>query len=282
MPEIEKIKIGKMKIKNPVIISFVFLASVSILLAIKMQLFAKKEKTEFYFPKETDKFCINLLCLEKRDGYWLITNSFGTVPASNDVVDNFLKGVSEISLTEVVSTNPEKFAEFGIGEAETTVLDINGRRLEIGSNTKSYDGTYVRKENDKIVYKIEKPLTKQTLSTIDYWSKKVITNLALNQIKKISVKYGNKNGEEVPVDGKWKNSEFIEKISDLKSIAYLPGFNQNSKIVYEYLIEYGDKVIKLKAGKQNEKKELYWVTTDEKYFFEIKKEDFDLLTVGWK
>jgi len=273
-----------MKINKSVFLSFLFLLLIVIVLVLKMNLWSEDGSNVTYFSGEINRFCINLLCMEKRENDWFVVGGEGVIPANNEVVDSFVKHLPEISLVETVSDNPDKFGDLGIGGEEAIILDIGGKRLEIGDNTRNYDGTFVRVENGRAVFRIGVLLTKARLSDINYWVKRTITNLSQQQVKKIMIVFRGKTYERLPTEGKWSDEKFIERISDLKSLKYLTDFQvDNLNSVYEFLIDYDeDKLVKIKIGKRDGKEKLYWATTDDKFYFEISEDDFNLLTAGLK
>lgn len=223
-----------------------------------------------YFGKSINSFCINQICLDNNNGDWSVSFDGQKAPAKSEIVDTYVAKFRQINLQEIVSVNPERFLDMGIGESKVT-LSINGKILEIGRIDSNYDGTYVREENGNTVYDIPVVLDKENLTNIDQWLNKTLTNLAILQTKKITAeKQGSKVQEIKPTD----------KILHLEAVSFLNGFTPSDEPKYTFNIETETDRAQLVVGNDNKdrKNPIFWATNDMKNYYSISKEDFILLT----
>jgi len=231
---------------------------------------AKKENDSTYFQKDITRFCINNYCLEKKDIWKIIVDS-KEIPASEEMATSYASKFSGIKMNDLISENKDKFADLGFGE-QKTILEVSGKKMEIGKITSTYDGTYIKEVDGGKVYKIGEIVDVNLIKDINFWEVKNVTNLPIYQIKKINVTYGVIKKEAAPVDGKWKNDSLINKLAMITTTKYLENFKPSDDIAYEFDIEIdGQENKKIYLGK-------YWVSTDKKYYFEISKADFQTLT----
>jgi hypothetical protein len=72
----------------------------------------------------------------------------------------------------------------------------------------------------------------------------------------------------------------VDKLAFLNSVKYLEGFKPEESNKVEIEVETDKEKSKLILGKNQigRRNFIYWASNEGKYFFEIKKEDFDLLT----
>lgn len=268
-------------IKNPVFLSgllLVSLAGIWTWMAWGKKI-VKKSGNGLVFDN-FDSFCVNQFCLDKEEGIWTVNDTKTKIPANSEAIEIMIDRLKEIKLKEKASENSNKFEEMGIG-GKTKVLVIAGnRKLELGKISSDYTGTYVRENEGKTVYKTEVVLDKESMLTLDYWSKKTISNLPRYQIKKVTIKKGSQSKELIPKEGKWEDEKWIDKVAFLNSVKYLDGFKPDESNKVEIEIEMEKEKAKLILGKNkiNSKNYIYWASNEGKYYFEIKKEDFDLLT----
>jgi hypothetical protein len=259
-------------IKNSWLISFAVLIILLAIVLIKSADLKNKE-TSFLFTKNIDSFCLNKICLEKKNNLWMVNADSKIIPANDYLVNTYIEKFKQIKLNDLISENKDKFKDFGIDADNKLVLKIDDKKLEIGSVSNSRDETYVKEEDKNSVYKIPFVLDKNNLSQVSDWEKKDLTNLPQFQITKVTAKWGNKNKEFVPKDNNWGNPKQIDKIAHLEIGKYLEDFKPDNLQKYEFEIETENGKTKLVVGK-------YFATLDEKYYFEISQENFNLLTGG--
>ena len=134
--------------------AFILLVMLSIVL-LEFGIFDKKEG--LYFGKEISKFCVNENCYETNDG-----------KLDQEVIVPTIDKWKTIKLLDMVSTNKDKFKEMGFTD-QKVILKINNKSLEIGSISSDYTGTFVRKENEDKIYKINVMMDKNNISNPKYW-----------------------------------------------------------------------------------------------------------------
>lgn len=272
----------KRKIINHTSISLALLLIVSVLVLFKSGKLEKQAETAAYFSSEINNFCIDDLCLNKRESGWFMDYGTLSLPAESENIEATVKRLNDIKLVEIVSQNREKFASMGIKEGEeATILKTQNKSLEIGNVNQSYSGTFVREENGDKVYVIGMVLDKTNLKSPEYWQLKNITNLPLYQIKKITVKSDDAISREIlpDDDGKWKDEKAVEKVAHLQAINFHEVI-KDAAVDYEFIVdtEDGSHNFYLKRQDNGRRVYKYLSSKDKEYFFEISKEDFDSLT----
>lgn len=257
--------------KNKVLFfSFVLVVMVGLAVGYKER---KKNKTtaEKWVEGAIDGFCVNDICVEKTAEEWLVKEGAVEIPAEDEMVEVTVSRMEDIVLDQIVSENKEKFIDLGIGEEEV-VLHVNGQKLELGSISQKYDGTYVKPEGGEVVYKVKMVLDKNSWSQADYWQKKVLTNLPKLQIKKVVIEKGEKK-QEISED-----EELMTAVSYIGLGQYLFDFKAGEEEC-RFVIETEGEVKEFLVGmKREEGQNIYWASEKGKHFFEIDKELFDLLT----
>ena len=233
----------------------------------------KKNEVRPFFGDKVGDFCVNKTCVAMIDGRWMVEENGKKVPADKEVVEDYGKRLAGLKLGELVSENPKKAEELGFGP-EKTVIEGNMKRLEVGKVAAGWDGTLVREENGDKVYKVKTMLEGQEMEKGDFWKQKYLTNLSKYQIKKIIVE---KDGK------KWDGEKLVDKISFLAAGEYLPDYQQGG-VVYRLTVETENGKITVVTGKKtlSWNKFQYWATADEKDYFEVTKEDFEVLTGKWR
>ncbi len=95
--------------------------------------------------------------LAKQDGKWVVA-SLDNYPADAEGVEELLTKVSEFKNTRLVSTNPDKRAEFEVDSTtgvEAKLMDANGAPLAhlfVGKTTPGFLSSYVRVADSNDVY----------------------------------------------------------------------------------------------------------------------------------
>jgi hypothetical protein len=270
----------KRKFKNGIVISLIVLLVVSIGLGWeikKPEIISKKIQN--YFSGEIDKFCINNICVQKNGSDWMATNGKTTAPANKEITETYVKRFGEIKLENIASINQSNFAGLGIG-VNQVILEINGKKIEIGNINAYYDGTYIREPEGKTVFEVNTVFEKEHLNSFDQWVNRTLTNLATLQTSKITMSKNGKTKEFMPKNGQWDDSSWMDRAVHLTAINYLSGFTPGNEIKTSLEIETDKQKVNLTLGKSivDKKNAIYWATTDEKYYYSISTDDYNLLT----
>lgn len=238
-----------------------------------------KKTTDSYFGKQINNFCINDICLQKDGDGWLTTRENSLTPADAELVNSYVAKLENIEFGDVISNNANNFANLGIGESPV-IITANGKGLEIGKINSNYDGTYVRKENGGSVYNTEILLEKNNLINPDQWANKSITNLAALQTNKITVEQNGKIREYEAKNGVWDDPKWVQKADSLTALNYLNSFSPGTETKTTIKIETETKKITITLGEKTQNKDapIFWVTSDEKYYYSISADDYRLLT----
>jgi len=260
-----------MKKNKIVFLSFVLVVTVT--LAVGYKKWRKEKVVDEKWVKGTiNGFCINDVCVEKVADEWLVMEARVKIPAESEVVEATVLRLKDIILDEMASENEERFDDLGIGQEEAVFLQINEQKLELGSISRKYDGTYVRPEGLEVVYKIKAILDKSSWSKTEYWRKKILTNLPKLQIKKIIIERGEKR-QEISED-----EELITAVSYIELGQYLANFEPGEEKYYFRVETEGDSKEFLLGMERKDGEDVYWASENGKYFFEIDQKLFDLLT----
>lgn len=139
--------------------AFIVLAMLSIVL-LEFGVFEKKEGS--YFGGEIGEFCVNENCYKKDD-----QNLY------QEIIQATMEKWKNIKLVDMISTNKNKFQEMGFVEPKI-ILKINGKSLEIGAISSDYTGTFVKRENEDKIYKINVIMDKNNIANPQYWAKREI------------------------------------------------------------------------------------------------------------
>jgi hypothetical protein len=250
--------------KRQVLISTAVILILVAILSIKLGFGRKTIGVDFYFPPSIKRFCFNDLCLAEDEIWWLETAG-QRIPANEEKVERYLEVLRQIKLDRLISENPERFEELGVGQSWPVEILAGEKKLQLG------EMGIVRQDNG--VYKIDGSIDKSQILNVDYWRKNLITNLPFYQIKKISVRRLDKEIVIEPKDGKWKNQEWVEKAVHLNIGPYLPD-GVKDKPYLSLKIETEEKTTEVNLGR-------YWATIGNKYYFEINRADYSLLTKGY-
>lgn len=142
-----------MKIKY---LSFLVLLGVVVAVLYNFGIFKKSSGP--YFGNVINKFCVNDKCYQVDDA-----------GLNTEVIKATLEKWQTMKLTDVISTNKNKFAEMGIAETDKVILEINGKKLEIGAVSGDYTGTMVRIPNDNKIYKLNVIMDRNHINDPNYW-----------------------------------------------------------------------------------------------------------------
>lgn len=226
---------------------------------------------------EINGFCINEICLSNESNMWWVDNKQTKTPADGSVVDNFKKELAKIKFDKLVSENPEKLSLFGFNAASPVELKVNSLNLMLGSQNPSMDGTYLKISGENKVYETRADIPKSEVSTATFWTAKKVTEIPVLSITSIELSKGDK---KVTID---KEDPIVPTLSAIGVVSYLNNFkDMTAAYTYKINTDDGEKDILLGVDKNDPKKYIYWVTTGNNIYYEIKKSDFDLLTAKIK
>lgn len=239
----------------------------------------KEIPTSIYFGNEVGKYCFNNICVEKSGEKWMVSDSVDIYPANNDLAATYAKKFSSLSLGELVSVNRERFFEMGIGETNQIVLEINSKKVELGRINTDYDGVYVRIPDEDKIYNSRVLIDKNTMISFEYWQNKTVTNIPISEIKKIRVETGKLSTEVRPVEGRFANQVWVEKVANLGAIGFVKTAEPVKKIS-TITVETDKETVEIVVGQRviDKKNSRYWATVDNKFYYEISREDFKTLT----
>jgi hypothetical protein len=231
------------------------------------------------FKGTINKFCINDFCLEKKNDSWELVLGTVVLPADQELADTFSKRFTDIKLAELVSNNPDRFAELGIGTSSMTVLSIDNVKLEIGKIDSNYDGTYVRVQGEDKIYDIKVTLDSTVMRNFDYWQRKYITKLPVDQVRSVTLAHVNNKKEFTPLNSKWNDEAWINKLANLTTLGFI-GSTEVANDLYQITIKLDNdyQIIDLGVDMRDPSKYKYFASTDSSHYWEISKPDFSLLT----
>jgi hypothetical protein len=265
---------------QPLLISLIVLvlAGIGLGLTITKPWLRAKKSTSF-FGDQIDRFCVNDTCLQKGSDKWFIGVGTELIPADNEIVTNYVGKFENIQFGDIISANPDNFADLGIGISQL-VISANGKSLEVGKINSNYDGTYVREANAETVYNIGLILEKNNIGNPKSWINKTITNLAILQTQKVIIEKNGKSIDFIPKNGNWDDPKWVEKVDYLTAVDYLDRFIPGNENQTMLTVETDSKQTTITLGmKITDKKEpIFWVTTDGKYYYSIGADDYNLLT----
>ena len=175
---------------------------------------------ESHYFEKAEKYCFNQTCLEQIEGKWWVDDGKTKIPADEKLAEEYQNKIEGINLEEVAVTNKENFGPLGIGDGEEVWLSVNGKKLEIGKITSSYDGTWVRPEGEEVVYRPEVVIDNGQLVADDLVNQMVVDRIKKNDCQAGFILDGYPRTEE--------QVEFLEKISNID---------------YVFLIEIKDEMI---------------------------------------
>ena len=264
----------------PVLASFVLVVfTVVVLLVIKAVGRPRRVVDKSFFSPEITAFCVGEWCFKQDDGQWMMNVGGKEVPADEDKVGTFVKEMGQLKLGEVVSDNSESFGSMGLDDKSGIKVSSGGKELLVGDLGQDYQSTMVRRVGDNVAFLVPVVWNKLNLSNQKYWEKYRVTNLPLYQVTKVTVKKPKSTVVVTAKDGKWPDDAWINRLCHLETVGYLDKEIDISKPAMEAEVEYGPDRTTLKLGSVRQMSGyFYWATSDGRYFFEISKADFDLLT----
>jgi len=233
---------------------------------------------ESHYFEKAEKYCFNQTCLEQIEGKWWVDDGKTKIPADEKLSEEYQNKIEGMSLGEVAVTNKENFGPLGIGDGEEVWLSVNGKKLEIGKITSSYDGTWVRPEGEEVVYRPEVVIDNGQLAESEYWRQKYLYQLPRYQIKQITRTVAGREMKATAVDGKWKNENLIDVVSNLAVEKYVGSCPSPLSPEGEYVVESesGEKYQFGYGQSVKLNKSLVWM--DKNNCFEIDRKNLGLLT----
>lgn len=147
--------------------------------------------------------------LAKENNQWLVA-SMENYPADAEGVEDVLDKVTELKTTGLVSSNPEKQAQFEVDSsgAEAKLLDAGGNvqaHLFLGKTTPGYLSSYVRTADSNNVY-VGKGNLKATFDKgTRTWKDRTIFSFNKGDVTHLSIKSEEEEIElEMDAEGKWQ------------------------------------------------------------------------------
>ena len=164
--------------------------------------------------------------LAKENNQWMVA-SMENYPADADGVDDVLDKVTELKTTGLVSSNPEKQAQFEVDSsgAEAKLLDANGNiraHLFLGKTTPGYLSSYIRAADSNNVY-VGKGNLKATFDKgTRTWKDRTIFSFNKGDVTHLTIKSETEEIElGVDADSKWqmtKPEAFAAQQTELDSL----------------------------------------------------------------
>lgn len=139
----------------------------------------------------------NTIVLEKQAGKWMLTSP-STYPADETAVTAAVGKGKELSVTGLISTNPEKQSLYAVDSAGTLVKIFANNNavasLRIGKPSSNWTETYARKEGSNEVYTVSGTLGPIFIRETDNWRDKTIFKADQNTINEVEFLYPAKRG----------------------------------------------------------------------------------------
>ena len=147
--------------------------------------------------------------LAKENNQWLVA-SMENYPADAEGIEDVLDKVTELKTTGLVSSNPEKQAQFEVDSSgtEAKLLDAGGNvqaHLFLGKTTPGYLSSYVRTADSNNVY-VGKGNLKATFDKgTRTWKDRTIFSFNKGDVTHLSIKSEEEEIElEMDAEGKWQ------------------------------------------------------------------------------
>lgn len=125
--------------------------------------------------------------LTRTDAGWRLT---APVESATDslAVQRFVEAIAGLDVETVVSTNPERYARYGVDSAATVVTVYAGdepTRLYLGNVGSDFQSMFVRLEDDPRVFSAAGQVTKPT--NVDAWRDKTVLRLPARLVQGVAV-----------------------------------------------------------------------------------------------
>ncbi len=221
-------------------------------------------------------FCVNTICLDKKNGYWEVNGQ----PANLEAIDAFVKELQRQELGVVASTNESNFDKLGVN-TNSPVIKVNNIDIKVGALGPTFESTYVQINNNPTLYELPVLWGNKDITKLDYWRKMYVVNVSPYQLTKVKVT--RQDGQVVvlqPENGKWKNDSFVQAASYVKNISYLGTRTPEKTTVVETIeLTQEQEVTLYTLGKSElgKGKYVYWAQLQDEVF-EIDPNTFNVLT----
>lgn len=226
---------------------------------------------------EIYKFCVSEICLENKIGRWWWSEKNIQNPAEENIVNKFVKDLSELTLIDVVSNNPERFADLGIATSSAKIM-VNGQELVLGNLGDDLESTYVKPGDENKVYLIKSVWGTKDLVKPEYWKIRFINNISVFQIKEINLKYGAHVIKISPENGAWKEKDLVNKLAYLETTGYVGTILDNWQPLVSVEIKSENETSNYEVGIGIKNKQVIYVAKVKGEFWQLDKGLFDLLT----
>lgn len=189
------------------------------------------------------------------EGKWAV-NKKGTARADSYKMSEVWNNLSKAKEAEIISSNPENFIKFNVGEnaAIVTFYDKQDKEIEkiiIGKPTPDYQSTFIRKFGKNEVLKIPAALSHLfsfSQGTNDWRDRKMISQSSENVSSLIIESPKEKTRIEKLSDGEWETFEparkpaaknLVDSVARIFSTLYATGFedNENNKPLKEFSLD---------------------------------------------
>lgn len=223
------------------------------------------------------KFCVGEICLEKKNGRWWWNEKNIQEPAEENIVNKFVKDLSELTLVDIVSNSPSRFEEFGIATDSAKII-VNGQTLVLGNLGEDLETTYVKPKEENKVYLIKSVSGTKDSTKAEYWKIRLINNVSVFQIKEINLKYGEKVVTLSSENGVWKDNDLVNKLAYLETIGYLGSTLENWQNRVSVEINSENELSGYEIGIANKNNQIIYVAKVKGEYWGLEKSLFDLLT----
>jgi hypothetical protein len=217
--------------------------------------------------------------LEKREDEWLVNYQGKQILADQDLVKENIDNLAKIELTNLVSVNKDKVANYGLGESKI-IIEEDGKSLEIGQPEMFPGLIYVKTPTGDQIYKSLVYLDLGFLENSISWLKKYVTNIEKDKINKVTISLSKKEKVMERKENQWEDEKWIDKLRMIPSGGLLEGFSPRLLTSrYQILIE-GDGISeKIYLGSElKDRNMIYWVGDKDGWYWQVSKDDFNLLT----
>jgi len=259
-----------------VIASFVLvLLGLVVIFILKTKPFQKKVTSALVSPDQNiEKFCIADNCLEKIDNIWLINQ---TIPADHTQVENFISKLAKTNLDTVISNNPQNFVSLGISNDLAIPFTIGDNTYQLASSLLNLSQNLIKPKDQDIVYKINFLGDPTDLVSLDFWQVKYLVNISQYQITSLGITSGDITKSYKKDDNNWPKDDILAVVAYLKAGQFIGKSKPDTIIEYQLMVTSEDNsqtVLTFGITKDR----LCWATTDNNFYYQIDKSDFDKLT----
>lgn len=141
--------------------------------------------------------------LMQKDGGWKVNGA----PTDSAAVARFWTDVKNVTVQDLVATNPKNHARLGVAADSTwkVTFDVSSgsRTLYVGKTGPTYTTVYVRLPDQNNVYTLDGGLRPAIVRTVDEWRDKKIVSLDSSAVVHIEVKKGKDSYHLVRKDSVW-------------------------------------------------------------------------------